>query len=122
MSMAQHTYEYGVLLPHFGSQATRERVVEASKQLEDYGFDSVWVRDHLVFEPHVYEEQDNTFVDPIVALSAIAAVTSNITLATGSLIPHRHPIHLALLAGSLEFIARWMGCRCGINEPVASVI
>lgn len=103
--MAEHKYEYGVLLPHFGSQATRERVVEASKRLEDYGFDSVWVRDHLVFEPHVYEEQDNTFVDPIVVLSAIAAVTSRITLATGSLIPHRNPIHLALLAGSLEFIA-----------------
>lgn len=99
------TQKYGLLLPHFGSQAKRERIVEASVKAEEYGFDSVWVRDHLIFHPHEYEDQDRTFIDPIVALSAIAAVTKRITLATGSLIPHRHPIHTALLHSSLEFIA-----------------
>ena len=37
------TNRYGVLLPHFGSHATRERIVEAAVALEDYGFDSLWV-------------------------------------------------------------------------------
>jgi alkanesulfonate monooxygenase SsuD/methylene tetrahydromethanopterin reductase-like flavin-dependent oxidoreductase (luciferase family) len=32
-------------------------------------------------------------------------VTERITLGTGSLIPHRHPIHAALAAASLEFVA-----------------
>lgn len=98
-------FEYGILLPHFGSEATRERIVEGAVQIENYGFDSVWVRDHLVFHPHEYEDQNRTFVDPFVVLSAIAAVTKRITLATGSLIPHRNPIHTALLVGSLDFIA-----------------
>lgn len=103
--MSDQPRQYGLLLPHFGSAASRERIVEASVKAEQYGFDSVWVRDHLVFHPHEYEDQDRTFIDPIVALSAIASVTEKIILATGSLIPHRHPIHTALVLSSLDFIA-----------------
>ena len=98
-------YKYGILLPHFGSEARRERIVEDSVRIENYGFDSVWVRDHLIYHPHEYEDQNRTFIDPFVALSAIAAVTKKITLATGALIPHRNPVHAALLVGSLDFIA-----------------
>lgn len=97
--------EYGVLLPHFGRNATREGIVEDSVRIEQWGFDSIWVRDHLVFHPHEYEDQNRNFIDPIVALSAIAARTERIKLGTASLIPHRHPIHTALLLGSLDFIA-----------------
>ena len=97
-------YEYGLLLPHFGSQASRERLIEGSKRIEAYGFDSVWVRDHVVYHPHKHEDQDRTHLDPLIVLSAIGAVTDHITLATGSLIPHRHPIHLALAVSSLEFM------------------
>ena len=98
-------YQYGVLLPHFGSQASKQRLIEGSKQLERYGFDSVWVRDHVVFHPHPHEDQNRTHVDPFVVLSAVAASTEKLTLAMGTLIPHRHPIHAALLLGSLEFMA-----------------
>lgn len=97
--------EYGVLLPHFGSSARRSRIVDDAVRIENWGFDSVWVRDHVVFHPHEYEDQDRKFVDPFIALSAIASRTQRIKLATGSLIPHRHPIHAALLIGSLDFIA-----------------
>lgn len=99
------SHQYGVLLPHFGSHATRERIVEAAVALENYGFDSVWVRDHLVFTPHVHEDPNSTFIDPFVALSAVASVTKRITLATGSLVPHRHPVHTALIVASLDFLA-----------------
>lgn len=97
--------KFGVLLPHFGPHARRERIIEDSVKLEDYGFDSVWVRDHVVFHPHPYEDPDVTHVDPLVALSAIASMTDRLTLGTGTLIPHRHPIHAALALGSLDFIA-----------------
>jgi len=97
-------FEYGVLLPHFGSHAQRERLIEGSKKIEDYGFDSVWVRDHVVYHPHTHEDQDRTHLDPLIVLSAIGAVTDSIKLATGSLIPHRHPIQLALAVSSLDFL------------------
>jgi probable F420-dependent oxidoreductase len=96
---------YGVLLPHFGPHATRERLLEATRRIEQLGFDAVWARDHLVFHPHAYEPADLTHVDPFVVLSALAGVTQSIVLGTATLIPHRHPIHTALLLGSLDYMA-----------------
>ena len=96
---------YGLLLPHFGEQASRETLITFAKTAERYGFDSVWVRDHIVFHPHGMEGQDRTHIDPMVTLSLVAGVTDNLILGTGSLIPHRHPIHMALLLSSLEAVA-----------------
>lgn len=98
-------YEYGVLLPHFGRNASRKRLIDGARQIEQYGFDSVWVRDHIVFHPHAHEDQNKTHVDPFVVLSAVAGATDRIKLATGTLIPHRHPILAALMIGSLDFVA-----------------
>lgn len=97
--------EYGLLLPHFGPHASKEKLIEGAKKAEALGFDSVFVRDHLVFHPHGMEGTDNTFIDPFVVLAAIGAVTSKIKLGFGSLIPHRHPLLLALMINSLEYMA-----------------
>jgi alkanesulfonate monooxygenase SsuD/methylene tetrahydromethanopterin reductase-like flavin-dependent oxidoreductase (luciferase family) len=96
--------QYGLLLPHFGPNASKDKVIEGAKTAERLGFDSVWVRDHLVFHPHGMEGTDNTFIDPFVVLSAIGTVTSQLQLGFGSLIPHRHPLLLALMINSLEYM------------------
>ncbi|MCW2881535.1 MAG: luciferase [Sphaerisporangium sp.] len=94
--------KYGLLLPHFGEEADRDKILEGSKRAEQLGFDSVWVRDHLVFEPHGEMEKPNrTFYDALTTLTAIGAVTSRIELGTGSLIPFRHPLVTALMAGTI---------------------
>jgi alkanesulfonate monooxygenase SsuD/methylene tetrahydromethanopterin reductase-like flavin-dependent oxidoreductase (luciferase family) len=96
---------YGLLLPHFGQYATRNNLLDGARAAEGYGFDSLWVRDHLVFHPHGMEGQDRTHIDPMIALALVAAVTEKVILGTGSLIPYRHPIQTALLLGSLEHVA-----------------
>jgi alkanesulfonate monooxygenase SsuD/methylene tetrahydromethanopterin reductase-like flavin-dependent oxidoreductase (luciferase family) len=94
--------KFGLLLPHFGEHASRENLLEGSKLAEDVGFDSVWVRDHLVFEPHGEMEKPNrTFYDALTTLTAIGAVTERIELGTGSLIPFRHPLVTAAMAGTI---------------------
>lgn len=94
--------KYGLLLPHFGEQADREKLLKGSRRAEELGFDSVWVRDHLVFEPHGEMEKPNrTFYDALTTLTAIGAVTERIELGTGSLIPFRHPLVTALMAGTM---------------------
>jgi alkanesulfonate monooxygenase SsuD/methylene tetrahydromethanopterin reductase-like flavin-dependent oxidoreductase (luciferase family) len=94
--------KFGLLLPHFGEHAGKEKLLEGSKLAEDVGFDSVWVRDHLVFEPHGEMEKPNrTFYDALTTLTAIGAVTNRIELGTGSLIPFRHPLVTALMAGTI---------------------
>ncbi|MGH9152559.1 MAG: LLM class flavin-dependent oxidoreductase [Acidimicrobiales bacterium] len=93
---------YGLLLPHFGEEATSDKLLAGSRLAEDLGFDSVWVRDHLIFEPHgEMEKPDRTFFDALTTLTAIGAVTSRIQLGTGSLIPFRHPLQTALVVGTM---------------------
>jgi probable F420-dependent oxidoreductase len=96
---------FGLLLPHFGANVRRARIVDASVEIERAGFDSVWVRDHVVFRPHGHEAQDPTFWEPLVTLAGVAAVTTRLMLGTGALIPFRHPIHTALLAATLDRLA-----------------
>lgn len=105
MTRSAHPRQYGLLMPHFGEHASRDALLEGAMLAERLGFDALWVRDHVVFRPHHHEGHDQTFIDPFVVLSGIAAVTERITLATGALIPHRHPIHTALLLGSLAELA-----------------
>jgi alkanesulfonate monooxygenase SsuD/methylene tetrahydromethanopterin reductase-like flavin-dependent oxidoreductase (luciferase family) len=80
---------YGVLLPHFGEHATPRRMIDAARKVEAYGFDSIWVRDHLTYHPHAYE-----------------STNERITLGTAALIPHRHPL---LTAQQLANITQFLG-------------
>ena len=96
--------QYGLLCPHFGPETSKDKLVEGARKAEALGFDSLFVRDHLVFHPHGMEGTDNTFIDPFVALAVMGAVTSKIQLGFGSLIPHRHPLLCALMINSLEYM------------------
>lgn len=94
--------KFGLLLPHFGEHASRKNVIEGSRRAEELGFDSVWVRDHLIFEPHGEMEKPNrTFYDALITLTAVGASTERIQLGTGSLIPFRHPLITALMTGTM---------------------
>jgi len=95
--------KFGLLLPHFGEHANKHNIIEGAKAAEQVGFDSVWVRDHLVFGPHGEMEKPNReFYDALTVLTAIGAVTEKIQLGTGSLIPFRHPLVTALMAGTMS--------------------
>jgi len=92
----------GLLLPHFGEHADGAKVIAGSVRAEQLGFDSVWVRDHIVFEPHgEFEKPDPTFFEALTVLTAVGAATRTLTLGTGALIPFRHPVHTALTAATI---------------------
>ena len=93
---------FGLLMPHFGEHANRRALLDGAVLAESFDFDSLWVRDHLVFEPHAEMEAANiVFFEALTTLSAIGAVTENISLGTGSLVPFRHPVHLAISIATL---------------------
>ena len=95
--------QFGLLLPHFGEHASRSKVIDGAQMAEELGFDSVWVRDHLIFHPHGMEGTDRTFYEAFLTLGAISSVTRRLILGTGTVIPFRHPIHLAQQAAILSF-------------------
>jgi alkanesulfonate monooxygenase SsuD/methylene tetrahydromethanopterin reductase-like flavin-dependent oxidoreductase (luciferase family) len=114
---------FGLLVPHFGNEADQERLAAGARLAETLGFDSIWVRDHLVFQPHSGEgtgtwrcpscgalhgvdNEGRTFIEPFVTLAYLAAVTKKIGLGTATIIPFRHPIHMAYCVASLSWISR----------------
>jgi alkanesulfonate monooxygenase SsuD/methylene tetrahydromethanopterin reductase-like flavin-dependent oxidoreductase (luciferase family) len=93
---------FGLLLPHFGEHADAAKIIRGSRLAESLGFDSVWVRDHLLFEPHgEFESPDATFYDALTVLTAVGAATERLQLGTGALIPFRHPLHTALITTTM---------------------
>lgn len=103
--MSDDPTRFGILLPHFGEHASWDRVLDGAVQAERYGFDSVWVRDHVVYHPHGADGTDRTFFEPFSVLTAVAARTHRIAIGTGAMIPHRHPIHAAQIIASLSRLA-----------------
>lgn len=87
---------FGVLMPHFGSNASPQHVLEGAQVIERLGFDAAWCRDHLLWHPHGHEESaDVTFLEPLVTLAAVGALTKRIVVGTSVLIPVRSPLRLA---------------------------
>src|SRR5919199_3079480 len=111
----------GVLLPHFGAESTWERLFGFAPRLEQLGYRSVWVRDHINFHPHGFEDQSSRFVDPFITLTSIGMLTRRMALGTGTIIPFRHPLVVSQLFGSM---AAACGGRIiagiGVGTPVAS--
>jgi alkanesulfonate monooxygenase SsuD/methylene tetrahydromethanopterin reductase-like flavin-dependent oxidoreductase (luciferase family) len=97
--------KYGLLLPHFGEEAHRDKLLLGARRAEALGFDSLWVRDHLLYEPHgEMERPDRTFYEALTTLTAVGAVTTRIGLGTAALIPFRHPLVLAQTVTSMTHL------------------
>ena len=76
--------------------------LEGARRAEAYSFDSVWVRDHLVFQTARREGGDPSHLECLMLLAALARATSSLQFGTAMAICHRHPIHL----GNLRRIKR----------------
>ena len=98
--------KFGLLLPHFGEHASVANCLDGARRAEALGIDSVWVRDHLVFTPHPGEgSSDNSHIESLLLLAAVAAATRKIQLGTAMTICHRHAIHLAQSVAGLSAIS-----------------
>ncbi|MGX7825822.1 LLM class flavin-dependent oxidoreductase [Actinokineospora sp. 24-640] len=91
--------DIGVMLPSTSAaNAGRYGIAESAVRAEELGFDSVWTVDHLAFHTGI--------VEPVVALSAAAAVTSRVRLAFGVLLAAlRHPALIAKQISSLQALS-----------------
>ena len=98
----------GVFVPIGTLNANPEFVRTLGTALEERGFESVWVAEHIVLFDE-YESQypyadngrfpgggDTGLLEPLTALSYLAAVTDTVRLGTGiCLVPQRNPVYTA---------------------------
>ena len=97
---------FGLLVPHFGVEADQDLLIEGAQLADRLGYDSLWVRDHLVFHPHGMEGTDRTFIEPFVTLTYLAARTERIGIGAATIIPFRHPILMAYSVAALSWMTR----------------
>ncbi|MFF8959223.1 LLM class oxidoreductase [Streptomyces sp. NPDC014894] len=92
------------LWPYAGDMAGMRGHTEVVQQAERAGFAAAWVRDVPLADPSFGDV--GQVYDPWSALTWLAAHTSRIALATGSVIlTLRHPIDLAKQAASLDHLS-----------------
>lgn len=94
---------FGVLLPHFGTGTSGRIVVDAARRAEELGFSSVWVRDHVIYEPNeTVDPPGAQLLDALATLSAAGHSTSSVRLGMGCLTPTRHPLTVAQFGAALS--------------------
>ncbi len=95
-----------------------EQMIGLAQLAESSGFESVWTFEHTIvpldyaskypYSPtgKMGAEPDTNFVDPLIALSHIAAHTSQLKLGTGvNILPQANPIYVAKQSASLDFLS-----------------
>src|SRR5260370_34741804 len=100
--MSERTEKTGLLLPSrealIWANGDLGVVVDAARQAEQAGYDSVWAGDSLLARPRG---------EPIALLAAVAGATPRVTLGTAVLLPLlRHPPSLAHAPATLDRIAQ----------------
>ena len=107
----------GIIPINIGVQAG-EQIVQIAQLAEGLGYESVWTFEHVIV-PVDYESKypyndsgkmgappETNFVDPLIALTAVAASTSTIRLGTGvNILSQVNPIYIAKQAASLDFMS-----------------
>ncbi len=98
--------------------AAPEQMIATAQAAEEVGFESVWTFEHVIV-PVDYQSKypydktgkmaaapETPFVDPLIALTAIAAHTKTIRLATGvNIVAQTNPLLLSKQIASLDFFS-----------------
>ncbi|MGH8948213.1 MAG: LLM class flavin-dependent oxidoreductase, partial [Acidimicrobiia bacterium] len=78
-------------------------IIDFSREVENLGFDSIWITDHLLAAKQFYSV---SFLEPLTALSLVAGVTERVRLGTSVMVmPIREPVLLAKQLATLQFLS-----------------
>jgi probable F420-dependent oxidoreductase len=93
-----------------GDRCRADAILEAATSAERVGAESFWLGEHVVLPaPRTAGsplEPGHPILDPLMALSFVAAVTTRIRLGTGIIIlPQRNPVVLAKQVASLDVLS-----------------
>src|SRR4051795_11291461 len=108
----------GVFVPIGTLNANADFVRTLGTALEERGFESVWVAEHIVLFDE-YESQypyaengrfpgggDTGLLEPLTALAYLAAVTDTVRLGTGiCLVPQRNPVYTAKQVADVDVLS-----------------
>ena len=110
--------QYGVILPNVGPLAHIDSLATIARRAEELDYDGVFLSDHIVVpdgrrSAYPYRSDGrfpltatDRILEPIVALSYLAAATQRIRLGFSVLVlPYRHPVLNAKMLGTLDVVS-----------------
>ena len=110
--------QYGVILPNVGPLAHIDSLATIALRADQLGYDGIFLSDHVVVPDGLRSaypyRSDGRFpltaadriLEPVVALSYLAAATQRIRLGFSVLVlPYRHPVLNARMLGTLDVIS-----------------
>ena len=101
--------KFGVCLTHYGREIRSAELVEAVTEIEDLGFDSIWVTDHVVIPEGVREAQfiyREHMLEAFTVFSYLAAVSKRARLGSSIIVlAYRNPIVMAKMLASIDVLS-----------------
>lgn len=110
--------DVGLFVPLGNGNATPEMVRAVGREVEDRGFESIWLPEHVVLfddysssypyspDGRIPAGGDAGMLEPLSALTFLAAVTDRIRLGTGiCLVPQRNPVYTAKAVTDLDSLS-----------------
>jgi probable F420-dependent oxidoreductase len=102
----------GVRLPNSRAHATAAHLEQVAQWADDYGYDSVWVSDHVTFPIHMKSgghygpyPSDTPWLDPLLSLAWVARTHPRLQVGTSILVAAlRHPVLLAKQLSTLDHL------------------
>jgi probable F420-dependent oxidoreductase len=107
----------GIVGVNIGAESA-DAMIGFARLAEELGLESVWTFEHVMVpveyeSPYPYTQDgkmaatpETNMVDPLIALTAIAASTTKLRLGTGiNILPQTNPLSLAKQAASLDFVS-----------------
>jgi probable F420-dependent oxidoreductase len=103
--------KFGLFSINMGTCADPETAAAVGRAAEEAGFDSLWAGEHVVLPdpqaPPSPAPPQTRIVDPVIALTYVAAVTGTVRLGTGIIIlPQRNPLVLGKELASLDVLSK----------------
>ncbi len=110
--------KFGLIPVNVGGPDAGENMVRLGQESEAVGMESLWTFEHVII-PLDYQSRypyhhsgklkadpDTNFIDPLIALSYLAAKTERLRLGTGvNIAPQSNPLTLAKQAASLDYLS-----------------
>ena len=110
--------QYGIILPNVGPMAQIDTLASLARRAESLGYGGVFLSDHVAIptalrSAYPYRSDgrfpltaDDLILEPITALSYLAAVTQRVHLGFSVLVlPYRHPVLNAKMLATLDVIS-----------------
>jgi probable F420-dependent oxidoreductase len=98
--------KYALYALHRGENVQPRRLVDTARRVEEVGFESLWVGDHIALPDDAPDSATEPRLEALTTLTYLAAVTTRVRLGVGVLVlPQRQPVLLAKQLTSLDVLS-----------------